>query len=235
MSKMTFGTVKSLIEKNLLESYKNEKEFKKTLREFKHNVLSNKSMSKAYTIYDQLSTPQGLNEQDAKLFIEEGVNLLHKILPSVKLPLNLSESTENSYSDIDTLVYTQKVNLLERVEAKKKLIKVVTSKKESLKEGVNIPISSMVAVANQTIRNYVETLDENAKKEFFQIVSEDVKVLETKFETIRESAISKLMGMLDKEETEDMKSRLSETIEKIKSEKFDQINFLKLKTLEESI
>ncbi len=35
---MTFGAVKSLIEKNLLESYKNEKEFKKTLREFKHNV-----------------------------------------------------------------------------------------------------------------------------------------------------------------------------------------------------
>ena len=232
---MTFGKVKSLIEKNLFESYKNEKEFKKTLREFKHNVLSNKSMSKAYTIYDQLSTPQGLNEQDAKLFIEEGVNLLHKILPSVKLPFNISESTENQYSDIDTLVYNQKVNLLERVEAKKNLIKVVTSKKESIKEGVNIPISSMVAVANQTVRNYIETLDENAKKEFFQIVSEDTKVLETKFETIRESAISKLESILEKEDTDDMKSRISETIDKIKSEKFDQISFLKLKNLEESI
>ena len=33
---MTFGTIKSLIEKNLLESYKNEMEFKKTLREFIH-------------------------------------------------------------------------------------------------------------------------------------------------------------------------------------------------------
>lgn len=232
---MTFGKVKSLIEKNLFESYKNEKEFKKTLREFKHNVLSNKSMSKAYTIYDQLSTPQGLSEQDAKLFIEEGVNLLHKILPSVKLPFNISESTENQYSDIDTLVYNQKVNLLERVEAKKNLIKVVTSKKESIKEGVNIPISSMVAVANQTVRNYIETLDENAKKEFFQIVSEDTKVLETKFETIRESAISKLESILEKEDTDDMKSRISETIDKIKSEKFDQISFLKLKNLEESI
>ncbi len=59
---MTFGIVKSLIEKNLLESYKNETEFKKTLREFKHNVLSNKAMSKAYDIYSQLSSPQGLDE-----------------------------------------------------------------------------------------------------------------------------------------------------------------------------
>ena len=232
---MTFGTVKSLIEKNLLESYKNEKEFKKTLREFKQNVLSNKSMSKAYNIYDQLTTPQGLSEQDAKLFIEEGINLLHKVLPSVKLPSNIFEDTDNKYSDVDTLVYSQKVNLLERVEAKKKLIKVVSSKKDSIKEGVNIPISSMVAVANQTIKNFVQTLDEESKKEFFQIVSEDTKVLEDKFETIRESAISKLQNILEKEDTQDMRSKISETIDKIKLEKFDQINFLKLKNLEESI
>ena len=232
---MTFGAVKSLIEKNLLESYKNEKEFKKTLREFKHNVLSNKSMSKAYTIYDQLSTPQGLSEQDAKYFIEEGINILNKVLPSVKLPSNVTEKTPNNYSDIDILVYSQKVNLIERVNAKKNLIKILTSSKDSVKESVNIPISSMVAVANQTIRNYIETLDENSKKEFIQIVSEDTKVLENRFETIRESAISKLNNILEKEEAQEMKTRISETIDKIKLEKFDQLNFLKLKNLEESI
>ena len=232
---MTFGAVKSVIEKNLLESYKNEKEFKKTLREFKHNVLSNKSMSKAYTIYDQLSTPQGLSEQDAKYFIEEGINILNKVVPSVKLPSNVTEKTPNNYSDIDTLVYSQKINLIERVNAKKNLIKILTSSKESVKESVNIPISSMVAVANQTIRNYIETLDENSKKEFIQIVSEDTKVLENKFETIRESAISKLNNILEKEEAQEMKTRISETIDKIKLEKFDQLNFLKLKNLEESI
>ena len=232
---MTFGAVKSVIEKNLLESYKNEMEFKKTLREFKHNVLSNKSMSKAYTIYDQLSTPQGLSEQDAKYFIEEGINILNKVLPSVKLPSNVTEKTPNNYSDIDILVYSQKVNLIERVNAKKNLIKILTSSKDSVKESVNIPISSMVAVANQTIRNYIETLDENSKKEFIQIVSEDTKVLENKFETIRESAISKLNSILEKEEAQEMKTRISETIDKIKLEKFDQLNFLKLKNLEESI
>ena len=133
------------------------------------------------------------------------------------------------------LVYSQKVNLIERVNAKKNILQVLTSNKESIKEGVNIPISSMVAVANQTLRNYIETLDESSKKEFFQLVSEDTKVLENKFETIRESAISKLNGILEKEETQEMKSRISETIDKIKLEKFDQLNFLKLKNLEESI
>jgi hypothetical protein len=232
---MTFGTIKSLIEKNLLESYKNEMEFKKTLREFKHNVLNNKSMSKAYAIYDQLSTPQGLSEQDAKYFIEEGVSLLNNILPSIKLPKTLSEKIENKYSEIDTLVYSHGVNLLERVNAKKNIIQVITTSKESIKESINIPISSMVTVANQTVNNYILTLDEVAKKEFFQIVSEDTKVLETKFETIRESAISKLIVLQDKEDSQDIKEKISETINKIKIEKFDQLNFLKLKNLEESI
>ena len=150
---MTFGTIKSLIEKNLLESYKNEMEFKKTLREFKHNVLNNKSMSKAYAIYDQLSTPQGLSEQDAKYFIEEGVSLLNNILPSIKLPKTLSEKIENKYSEIDTLVYSHGVNLLERVNAKKNIIQVISSSKESIKESINIPVISMVTVANQTLNN----------------------------------------------------------------------------------
>ena len=232
---MTFGTVKSLIEKNLLESYKNETEFKKTLREFKHNVLSNKAMSKAYAIYDQLSSPQGLSEQDAKDFIEEGISLLNKILPSIKLPISLSEKTENNYSEIDTLVYSQGVNLLERVSAKKNILKVITSTKESIKESINIPISSMVAVANQTVNSYILNLDENSKKEFFQIVSEDTKTLETKFETIKESAISKLTALQNSEDSQDIKTKISETIDKVKSEKFDQLNFLKLKNLEESI
>jgi hypothetical protein len=232
---MTFGTIKSLIEKNLLESYKNETEFKKSLREFKHNVLSNKAMSKAYAIYDQLSSPQGLSEQDAKDFIEEGISLLNKILPSIKLPISLSEKTENNYTEIDTLVYSQGVNLLERLNAKKSILKVISSTKETIKENINIPISSMVTIANQTVNNYILSLDENSKKEFFQIVSEDVKTLETKFETIKESAISKLTALQNSEDSQDIKTKILETIDKVKSEKFDQLNFLKLKNLEESI
>jgi hypothetical protein len=192
-------------------------------------------MSKAYAIYDQLSSPQGLSEQDAKDFIEEGISLLNKILPSIKLPISLSEKTENNYSEIDTLVYSQGVNLLERVSAKKNILKVITSTKESIKESINIPISSMVAVANQTVNSYILNLDENSKKEFFQIVSEDTKTLETKFETIKESAISKLTALQNSEDSQDIKTKISETIDKVKSEKFDQLNFLKLKNLEESI
>ncbi len=154
---MTFGQIKSLIEKNLLESYKNEADFKKSLREFKHNVLNNKSISKVYNLYDQLSTPQGLTESEAKEFLEEGVNLLQRILPSIKMPKSLEEEVNNNYSDIDTLVYTKKIGISERIKAKKNIVETLKGNKNSIKESINIPVTSMVKIANQTLRNYIET------------------------------------------------------------------------------
>lgn len=235
MSKMTFGTIKSIIENNLLESYKDEKEFKKSLREFKHNVLSDKSMSKAYALYDQLSSAQGLSEETAKEYLEEGVNLLQKILPNIRLPKSSSKNVNNKYSDIDALVYTNKLDLLERIQSKKNIVSLLTSANNVVKESINIPVKSMVSIANQTLKNYIDTLDENSKKEFLQLISEDTKSLETKFETIRESAIKKLQTILEKEEEFELKTKLSETIDKLKIEKFDQMNFIRLKNLEESI
>jgi hypothetical protein len=185
-------------------------------------------------LYDQLSTPQGLSESDAKEYLEEGVNLIQKLLGSIKLPKTLSEST-NEYSDIDTLVYLNKINLSERVSAKKNIINILTSEKRTVKESINIPIKSMVNIANQTLRNYIENLSENDKKEFFQIISEDTKTLETKFETLRESTINKLNVILENEKEFEVKTKISETIDRIKNEKFDQLNFLKLKNLENSI
>jgi hypothetical protein len=232
---MTFGQIKSLIEKNLLESYNNEAAFKKSLREFKHNVLNNKSISKVYSLYDQLSTPQGLSESDAKEFIEEGVNLLQRILPTIKLPKSLEEQVENNYKHIDTLVYTKNVSIKERVVAKKNIEAILKTNKGAIKESINIPVSSMVKIANQTLRNYIETMDENSKKEFFQIVSEDNKNLENKFEELKTSAITKLQSILENESENDVKTKINETIDKLKDEKFDQLNFLKLKNLESSL
>ena len=232
---MTFGQIKSLIEKNLLESYNNEAAFKKSLREFKHNVLNNKSISKVYNLYDQLSTPQGLSESEAKQFIDEGVNLLQRILPTIKLPKSLETEVENNYKNIDTLVYTKNISIMERIVAKNNIESTLKQPKSSIKESINIPVSSMVKIANQTLRNYIETMDENSKKEFFQIVSEDNKSLENRFEELKTSAISKLESILENESENDVKTKINETIDKLKLEKFDQLNFLKIKNLESSI
>ena len=233
---MTFGQIKSIIENNLLESYKNEQEFKKLLKEFKQNVLNNKNMSKMYSLYDQLTTPQGLTEADAKDFLEEGITLIQKLVPTIKMPKTVYENVLNKYSNIDSLVYTNKLDLMERVQSKKTLIKtLVSSKPQPVKESINIPLKSMVSIANQTMKSYINNLDESTKKEFIRLMSEDTNLLKEKFETLKESTITKLNTILENEQDFEIQTKLSETIDRLKFEKFDQLNFLKLKNLEESI
>lgn len=232
---MTFGKIKSVIERNLIESYIDSNDFKKKIREFKENVLRDKNISKIYSIYDQLSTPQGLNENDAKEFLEEGLEILRRLLPNVKLPKNISEDIKNTYEDIDILVYELKPNLIERIQCRKNIVKILTSSKQSIKENINIPIRSMVNIANQTLKSYVDSLDENTKKELFNLLTEDCAVLETKFDEMKNEAISKLENILKEEKESDIKEKITETIDKIKNEKFDQINFLKIRNLVSSI
>jgi len=234
---MTFGLIKSIIEENILESYKDEKSFKKALNEFKHNVLNNKDISKIYSLYDDLSKPQGLSQEDAKEFVSEGISLIQKLLTNVKLPKIIGESkVQNKYKLIDELVYTNsKINLTERVQVKKQLVKNLQESTTSTVAGINIPISSMVKIANQTLNSYLENLDENTKKEFFEIIKEDSNELENRFNSLKEMALGKLVPLMESENDTDTKSKLEETISKIQEDSFSQINFLRLKKLHESL
>jgi len=232
---MTFGQIKTAIENHLIESYKSEKDFKKSINEFKTNILNNKSISKLYSVYDQLSTNQGLNESDAKDFLEEGISVINRILPTIKLPKLAKETTINNYKNIDTLVYTNNLNLSERVNAKKKIIEILKSKKENLKESIKLPVSSMVKIANQTLENYITNMDDDSKKVFMNVVKSDDKNLKEDYQNLKESTIDKLKTILTNESEEELKSKIQETIEKIKTQDFNQMNYVKLVSLEKNL
>lgn len=232
---MTFGELKTVVEKNLVESYLDENIFKKTIKEFKKNILNDKSFSIMYTLYDQLSTPQGLTESDAKDFLNEAIVLIQEIIQKNKFPKFISESKINQYEDIDNLVYNKTFNIIERLESRKNIIKTLMMETKQIKEPINIPIKTTIKIAKQTISNYFNNLDENTKKEFLQLISEDSEKLKQKFEEIRVSALDKLHNILESQEEHEIKEKILGTIDRIKSENFDHLNFLKLKNLEESI
>ena len=231
---MTFGQIKSAIEKSLVESYKNQSDFKKTLREFKHNILENKSFSKLYSIYDDLYKPQELSKEDAELFLNEGIEIVRHLVTKTQLPNGVGVS-ENVYSDLDNLVYFKNVNLSERVLSKKRIIETLMKNKTNVSETVKIPLKSMVNIANQTVQSYLETLDESTKVEVFHLMATSKDDLEKEFQTIKESTIERLVVISEKESEKDMKTKLNETIEKIKSENFDLMNYIRLKQLKDSI
>jgi hypothetical protein len=231
---MTFGQIKSILEKNLLESYSNPINFKKSLKEFKHNVLNNKSFSKLYSLYDDLSTPKGLNESDAKEYLEEGLSLIRSILENTQLPKK-GEISENNYKDLDNLVYLNNINISERISSKKNILSVLTSNPTLNETRISIPLKSMVSIANQTIQNYLGGLDENVKKEVFHVLASKGEDLETEYTNLKENTINSLKTIMESQEDSEVKNKLTETIDKITSEKFDQVNFVRLKHLNDSI
>jgi len=234
---MKLGKLKTYYEKKLAESYKDEKEFKKTLNEFKVQVLENKNLLKVYSLYDELSKPQGLNEQDAHEFLKEGITLIKSILPKTKLPKVIIEGKENDYQKLDDLVYVtnRTIYLNDRLSNKKDIVKTLTCSKSEIKESVNIPISSMVKVGNQILKNYLDNLSEETKKEFLEIVSEDTKTLETKFKNLKNETLQKLSVLENEEKDSETLKTLQETTNKIKNETFSQLTYLKMKKLNETI
>ena len=178
-----------------------------------------------------------MSEQDAYEFIKEGVDLIQKILPKVNLPKGTIKESKNNYKSIDELVYVdgKRIDLNDRLQNKKELVKILTQSKTQIKESVNIPLSSMVKVANQSLNNYIETLDESSKKELMEIIKEDTKSLKIKFESLKKDATIKLNGLIENESDSDVKTKITETVERISNEKFDQVAYLKLKQLVESL
>jgi hypothetical protein len=121
------------------------------------------------------------------------------------------------------------------MNSKKSIISKLMETHTIGKDIPQIPIKSMVSIANQTLSKYMNSLDESSRKEIFHILAKNNSDLEKEFSDLKESAVNKLKVLSSKEDDMDLKSKISETIGKIEIEKFDQISYVRLKKLEESI
>jgi hypothetical protein len=238
---MKFGLLKSKIENVLLESYK-KNTFKEEMKIFKKLVIENKNISKLLFLYDELSSPKGLEESIASEFMLESIiryeNLINKIDPKKLNELQswVSKVTcENKYNDIDNLFSQEVVDFDIRLKSKKTIKEGLKSIPTTKKSEIKLPLSTMVNVANRTISNYIETLEESDKKELINLLSSDIADLEKEFEQIKEDVVKKLTTLKESVEDDETKTKVDETLEKINSEKFDKLSYFKLKNLKETL
>ena len=238
---MNFGIIKSRIEHTLLESYK-KGTFKEDMKNFKKLVLENKNISKLYYLYDDLSSNKGLHSEIVNDYINESVTIyentlnkvtgndINKILSWVGTP-----KINNTYEVIDNLFSTNILTIENRIQSKKIISETLKKKPNVVKESVNIPLSTMVNVANKTISNYIDSLNESEKAELTKLLSESDDKLESEFNVVKESVIGKLTEMKNSESDKSTQSRIEETLNKVISEKYDKLSYFKLKNLNENI
>lgn len=232
---MKFGKVKTIIENDLSESVKDKKIFKENIKNFKKHILSDKSLSKLYVLYGDLTKPRGLSESAAKIYLEEGIDWGKKLVKKAKIPVILNKVNENQYENIDKLIYETTNNLDELVVIKEGVLKLLMQPIAINENMVNIPLSSMVKVVNNKVNEYINSLNEDTKKEILSLLKEDRNKLNADFLSLKEDTEKKLLALSLNEDNSEVKSKLSKAIEKVKSDKFDILNYYEIKLLNKSL
>ena len=238
---MKFGLLKSKIEKCLVESYTNNT-IKRDLFVFDQLVAKNKNINKLYFLYDELSSKKGLNESIASDFVNQSITIYENIVNKISksdiddLKLWVSDiKTKNIYEDIDNVFSNDLLTLENKIKSKNILIENLKKKDENNDELKNISINQMVQIANKTVKNYLSSLNENEKIKLESILSESDEKLTLKYEIIKEDVVDKLNDLKSKETDNDIKSKITETITKVKNEKYDKLNYFKLQELNRNI
>jgi hypothetical protein len=237
-----FGNIKSKIEEKLLESYSNNT-FKTEMKNFKSLVLGNKNISKLFYLYDEMSSNKGINESLVNDYIYECITIYENTINKIEdnTILNLKKwvsnvNCENKYENIDNLFSTDVLTIESRLKSKKIISENLIKSPENKKvETVNLPISTMVNIANKTFSNYVESLNESDRKELINFLKTDESELEPQYESIKNEVKSKLISIVESTSDTETLDRVNETITKVDSETFNKLNYFKLKNLNENL
>ena len=241
---MKIGVLKSRVEKLLSESY-GKGTFKEEIKNFNRNVLSNKNISKLFFLYDELSTNKGYDQKLAEDFVFESITMFENIINKTdKRDLEklkkwvISVNSHNQYTDIDNLFYNSGdvLHLENKVRSKKIIVEgLKKTQVNENKETILLPLSSMVKVANKSIEDFISNLNESEKKELNLLLKEEESVLVEQFQNLKDEAVVKLVVVLEGESDESVKNTINETIDNIKSKKFDRLEYFKLKNLVDNI
>ena len=243
----TFGELKSKIEKTFVNLY-GKKEFKFFSNQFKTIVLENKDISELYYIYNDLTENKGLSNDLVNDYINESIEYGQILIENNSKELNkinswinaigLHENIQNSYINIDSLVYDKSIKNLENIlESKKEISKILTTTKEIKKNNssINLPLKNMVKVANTKLNENMLNLSEDEKKELKEIVKLDKTELKNKIVDLKKAIMDDLNTKLNESVDNDLKSTIQKTIQKIDDSTIDFYNYYKLKNLQEGL
>jgi hypothetical protein len=238
---MKFGIIKSKIEKLFVESYSNNK-FKDQLFVFEELILKNKNLKKIYYLYDELSQNKGLDKSLAENYINESVviyeNTINNVTKENWVELNewlKSTITTNHYSDVDNLFSNNITLLEEKIKSKHSVIESLQQSPKNLVESHEVPLNDLVDVANKTISDYLKTLNESDQLKVKNILKETDDKLQLKYEILKENVLEKLTELKVNETDSEIITKIVETTEKIQSENFDKITYLKLRELDKDL
>jgi len=240
----TFGTIKTKIEKASIGLY-GKPEFKTYMSQLKTMVLENKDLSELYFIYDDLSKKKGLSNDIATDYINESIEYSQILIENNKRSLknvdewisSIVKKSVNNYKDIDVTIYNKSIKNLETVlESKKRIINTIISEnKIEIKESINLPLKTMLRVANDRLNKELSNISESERKELIELSSLSDKSIKLEIDTLKENVISNLKTSLNESKENELKDTIENTIKKISESKYDKYNLYQLRKLNQGL
>lgn len=240
----TFGTIKTKIEKASIGLY-GKPEFKTYMSQLKTMVLENKDLSELYYIYDDLSKKKGLSNDIATDYINESIEYSQILIENNERSLknvdewisSIVKKSVNNYKDIDVTIYNKSIKNLETVlESKKRIINTIISEdKLNIKESINLPLKTMLRVANDRLNKELSNISESERKELIELSSLSDKSIKLEIDTLKENVISNLKTSLNESKENDLKDTIENTIKKISESKYDKYNLYQLRKLNQGL
>jgi len=240
----TFGTIKTKIEKASIGLY-GKPEFKTYMSQLKTMVLENKDLSELYFIYDDLSKKKGLSNDIATDYINESIEYSQILIENNERSLknvdewisSIVKKSVNNYKDIDVTIYNKSIKNLETVlESKKRIINTIISEnKIEIKESINLPLKTMLRVANDRLNKELSNISESEKEELIELSSLSEKSIKLEIDTLKENVISNLKTSLNESKEKDLKDTIENTIKKISESKYDKYNLYQLRKLNQGL
>jgi len=241
-----FGKIKSKIE-FLFESSYGTDSFKKNLKEFKLHILDKKNISEIYYLYDELSNKNDVKESIVEDYINNTFEIISNHLESSKediielskwIDSKINEDVDNTYVDIDNVLYNKtNVKNLESVLLSKNKIKESLLSNNTIleKTSLNIPISSMLKIANKTLEKEYNNLSESEINEIKYYSSLNKEQLINEIENTKSIVIDKLKVTLNESVDEELNKKIESTIEEINNNTLTKHSLYKLKQLEKGL
>lgn len=241
----TFGTTKTKIEKASISLY-GKPEFKSFMKQFKSMVLENKDLSELYYIYDDLSSKKGLSESIVEGYVNESIEYSQILVENNQKYLNKLSNWINSiilehsndYVDIDNTIYKKSIKDLSTVLESKTKIKSTLISEETiskLEESVNLPISTMIKVADENIKMELKNISESERKIIQELSSMSEDEVKIEMDNLKENVISNLKSSLNESKDSDLTATIENTIKKIVESPYDRYNLYKLRNLSKGL
>ena len=208
-------------------------------------VLENKDLSELYYIYDDLSKKKGLSNDIATDYINESIEYSQILIENNERSLknvdewisSIVKKSVNNYKDIDVTIYNKSIKNLETVlESKKRIINTIISEdKVKIKESINLPLKTMLRVANDRLNKELSNINETERKELIELSSLSDKSIKLEIDTLKKNVISNLKTSLNESKENDLKDTIENTIKKISESKYDKYNLYQLRKLNQGL